>query len=121
MTTNDGLAIARRYHDAWTSKDFARAAELLDRGLQVEVPVNEYPTTESFAAAVAAFGSITRSVALLAEMASGDEAMLLYDMEVDGLGAMRVAEHFTVRDGKIARIRQVHDTAGLREAGFVAA
>ena len=45
--------------------------------------------------------------------------MLLYDMDVAGLGTLRVAEHFTVRDGKIARIRQVHDTAALRTAGFV--
>jgi hypothetical protein len=45
--------------------------------------------------------------------------MLLYDMDVAGLGMLRVAEHFTVRDGKIVRIRQVHDTAALREAGFV--
>jgi ketosteroid isomerase-like protein len=32
---------------------------------------------------------------------------------------MRVGEHFTVDGGKIVRIRQIHDTVGLREAGFV--
>jgi hypothetical protein len=31
---------------------------------------------------------------------------------------LRVAEHFTVAQGKITRIRQVHDTAALRTAGF---
>jgi ketosteroid isomerase-like protein len=31
---------------------------------------------------------------------------------------MRVVEHFTVADGRIVRLRQIHDTAGLREAGF---
>jgi hypothetical protein len=30
-----------------------------------------------------------------------------------------VAEHLTVDDGKITRIRQIHDTAALRAAGFV--
>ena len=120
MTDTNALSIARRYHDAWTSKDFAQAAALLDPALAVEVPVNEYPTPESFAAAVTAFGSMTRRVQLLAALASGDEAMLLYDMDVDGVGEMRVAEHFTVRDGRIARIRQIHDTAALREAGLVA-
>jgi ketosteroid isomerase-like protein len=39
-------------------------------------------------------------------------------MEVDGLGKLRVAEHFTVRDGKIARLRQIHDTAAVRAAGL---
>jgi hypothetical protein len=51
-------------------------------------------------------------------MSGGNTAMLMYDMDVQGLGALRVAEHFTVEDGRIARIRQIHDTAALRAAGF---
>jgi uncharacterized protein YndB with AHSA1/START domain len=43
--------------------------------------------------------------------------MILYDMDVQGLGTMRVVEHFTVSDGKIVRLRQIHDTAALRAAG----
>jgi hypothetical protein len=31
--------------------------------------------------------------------------MLLYDMDVDRLGTLRIAEHFTVGGGKITRIR----------------
>ena len=73
---------------------------------------------ESFAQAVAAFGSMTMRVDLLAEFAHGDQAMLLYDMDVEGLGRMRVAEHFTIGDGQITRKRQIHDTAALRAAGF---
>jgi hypothetical protein len=34
------------------------------------------------------------------------------------IGPLRVAEHFTVEQGLITRIRQVHDTASLRAAGF---
>ena len=41
---------------------------------------------------------------------------LLYDMAVRGLGPLRVAEHFTVADGTITRIRQAHDTAAIRAA-----
>lgn len=118
MSTDTTLAVVREYHDGWSSRDFVRATALLDDDLRVEVPINEYPTAASFAEAVTGFGSMTRSVDLLAEMAAGDEAMLLYDMEVEGLGTMRVAEHFTVRDGRITRVRQVHDTAALRAAGF---
>jgi SnoaL-like domain len=119
MASDSALATARAYHDAWTSRDFDAAAALLGDSLAVEVPVNDYPTAASFAVALRGFGSMTRRVDLLAEMEAGDEAMLLYDMDVDGLGAMRVAEHFTVRDGRISRLRQVHDTAALRAAGFV--
>jgi hypothetical protein len=118
MTTTTTLATVRAYHDGWTRKQFDRAIGLLAADLTVEVPINDYSTTDSFAKAVVAFGAMTRSVELLAEFASGDEAMLLYDMDVEGLGRMRVAEHFTVAGGRIRRIRQIHDTYQLRIAGF---
>jgi ketosteroid isomerase-like protein len=118
MTSPDAAGVARAYHAAWTGKDFDGAAALLADDLVVEVPINEYPTTESFVAALTGFGSMTTGVDLLAEMSAGDEAMLLYDMQVERLGVLRVAEHFTVRDGRISRIRQIHDTAPIRAAGF---
>jgi hypothetical protein len=51
-------------------------------------------------------------------MSDGNQAMLLYDLYAERLGSLRVAEHFTVDDGKITRIRQVHDTAVVRAAGL---
>lgn len=118
-TTSDTAAgIARTYYDAWTSRDFATAASLLADTLTVEVPVNDYPTAESFAAALANFGSQATRVTLLSAMSAGDEAMLLYDMDVEPIGTLRVAEHFTVHDDKIIRLRQIHDTAAIRAAGF---
>ncbi|AKF02947.1 nuclear transport factor 2 family protein [Sandaracinus amylolyticus] len=115
---NDSLAIARAYHRGWTTKHFEDAVRLLARDLIVEVPINAYPDAESFARALVAFGGMTTRVELLSELAGDDQAMLLYDMDVTGLGRLRVAEHFTVRDGAITRIRQIHDTAALRAAGF---
>jgi ketosteroid isomerase-like protein len=118
MTTEPTLAVVRAYHAGWTSRNFDQATSLLADDLVVEVPINAYPTRSSFAAAVTALGSVTRSVRLLSEMSSGPQAMLLYDMDVEGLGPLRVAEHFTVAEGRITRIRQVHDTAALHAAGF---
>jgi ketosteroid isomerase-like protein len=120
MSTDQTASVIRAYYDAWTTMDFVRAESLLAPELAVEVPVNEYPTVESFAAAVRTFGSMTRKAQLLSQLSAGDQGMLLYDMQVQGLETtLRVAEHFTVRDGKITRVRQVHDTAALRAAGFV--
>ena len=118
MSSQDAAIITRAYHDAWTHKDFAAAIALLAPALVVEVPVNDYPTAESFAAALASFGSMVTRVDLLAAMSNGAEAMLLYDLDAERVGTMRVAEHFTVDDGKITRIRQIHDTAGIRAAGL---
>ena len=112
-------SVIRAYHDSWTAGDFGTAVSLLADGLIVEVPVNEYPDAGSFGAALKGFGSLAARVELHAAMSDGEDGMLLYDMDVAGLGTLRVAEHFTVRDGKIVRIRQIHDTAALRQAGFV--
>ena len=117
MSEKDAAAIARAYYDAWTAGDFPAAAALLAGTLVVEVPVNHYPTTRSFAAALASFGSMVTRVDLLAAKA-GNEAMLLYDLDAEPLGTLRIAEHFTTSDGKITRIRQVHDTAAVRAAGL---
>lgn len=115
---HDTAAIVRAYHDAWTEKNFGEATALLADSLTVEVPVNEYPTAESFAAALQGFGAMVTRVDLLATMSDGDEAMLLYDLTAEPVGKLRVAEHFTVADGRIVRIRQIHDTAPVRAAGL---
>ena len=118
MSPQDTATIVRAYHDAWTSKDFVSAAALLAPALTVEVPVNDYPTAESFAAALESFGSMVTKVELLAAMSAGNEAMLLYDLDAGPVGTLRVAEHFTTGGGKITRIRQIHDTAAVRAAGL---
>ena len=118
MNAPDTAEVVRAYHDAWTRKDYTRARALLSGTLAVEVPVNDYPTAESFAAALESFGSMVSSAELLAAMSDGNEAMLLYDLEAGPVGTLRVAEHFTVEGGKITRIRQIHDTAAVRAAGL---
>jgi ketosteroid isomerase-like protein len=115
VTSEDALAVARRYHDCWTGRHYEQAVHLLAPTLEVEVPINDYPTPDSFAQALRGFGDQVTGVELLSALGDGEQAMLLYDMEVDGLGSLRVAEHFTVAAGRIVRLRQIHDTAAIRE------
>jgi uncharacterized protein YndB with AHSA1/START domain len=116
MTPTQALPVVRRYHEGWTSKNYEQAIDLLAPSLKVEVPINDYPTAESFAQALRSFGDLVAGVEMLSEMSHGDEAILLYDMQVQQLGTLRVAEHFTVTDGRITRLRQIHDTARIRAA-----
>jgi hypothetical protein len=111
-------SVVQAYHRAWTNKRFDESIRLLAPEVHIEVPINDYPTRESFAEALASFGNMVDGMTLLADFADGDEAMLLYDMDVRGLGVMRVAEHFTVRGGQVVRLRQIHDTAAVRAAGL---
>jgi uncharacterized protein YndB with AHSA1/START domain len=114
VRSDQALSVARRYHQGWTSKNYEQAIDLLSPTLEVEVPINEYPTPDSFARALRSFGDLVTSVDMISEMSDGEQAMVLYDMQVQQLGTLRVAEHFTVTDGKIARLRQIHDTAPIR-------
>ncbi|MEO9169457.1 MAG: nuclear transport factor 2 family protein [Aestuariivirga sp.] len=118
MNVNETRSVVEGYHRGWTNKHFDDAIKLLAANLKVEVPINDYPTRESFAQAITNFGNMVERVELLAEFADGEEAMLLYDMTVQGMGKMRIAEHFTVKNGKIIRIRQIHDTAPIRAFGL---
>ena len=118
MPDNDTLAIARAYHDAWSSQDFTTAAELLSPDIAIEVPINSYPDKESFVTALTGFGQLTRRVRLLSAISAENEAILLYDLDAELVGPLRVAEHFTVEAGRIVRLRQIHDTAPVRAAGL---
>ena len=112
------LEVARRYHDAWTQKDFEQASRYLAADLQTDVPLNSYADAAEFLAGLAGFGQLVTKVTLLAELGDSHQAALLYDVYADPIGKLRVAEHFTVVDNQITHIRHVHDTAALRAAGF---
>jgi limonene-1,2-epoxide hydrolase len=116
MTTT--LDIVKKYYSSWVGKDFSSAVALLSPHLTIEVPINRYPNRESFMKAVEITGSLVVRIKLLGEFTNGGEAMLLYDMELKGLGNLRVAEYFEVVGGFITLIRQIHDTYALRNAGF---
>jgi hypothetical protein len=49
---SDARSIVDTYHRCWTSRRFDESIQLLAPDLAVEVPINEYPTRESFAEAL---------------------------------------------------------------------
>ena len=114
---DDALTVARAYHRAWTTHNFEDAGRHLADALLVEVPINEYPTKAEFLRVVKLTREMATQVEVLAEFGNAGEALLLYDMQLP-VTDLRVAEHLTLADGKITRIRQIHDTAALRAAGF---
>ncbi len=113
--TDTALAMARNYHRAWTGREYEVAGRLLADGLSLEVPINSYPTKADFLQAVRKTREMTSKLELLSEFGNENDALLLYDMTLP-FGVLRVAEHFTIADGRITRIRQVHDTAAIRAA-----
>jgi len=119
MTEDDGaLAVVRAYHRAWTSEDFDEAGRYLSDDLRTDVPINTYASKAEWMKAVRGTRQAVSSVEVLAEFSNDGEALLLYDIVIKPIGDIRIAEHFTVSDGRISKIRHVHDTAALRAARF---
>lgn len=117
--SEETLDLVRRYHEAWTTaKDIDAAARLLAESVTTDLPVNVFADKRAFVEAIGFFAERVSDVRVLSACAGPSEAVLVYDLTLDPLGTLRIAEQFTVVDREITFIRQVHDTATLRAAGF---
>lgn len=116
--SRSALEVARDYHRAWTRGDLDTAAGYIAADLATDVPLATYADATDYLAGLARFVQLVGNVELLAELGNSDEAILLYDIHMNSLGTLRVAEHFTVTNNRITHIRHVHDTYALREAGL---
>ncbi|WP_327232889.1 hypothetical protein OG349_01955 [Streptomyces sp. NBC_01317] len=124
MTHEQTWDVVRRYHEAWTTtKDFDAASRLLAERLETDLPVNTYVDKREFVKAIRGFGESVSSVRLLSACTGPlpGEALMIYDLVLDPIGTLRIAEQFKVAEGRITFIRQVHDTATMRAAGFAPA
>jgi hypothetical protein len=117
-SSRSALEVARGYHQAWTCGDLDTAASYIAADLATDVPLATYADGTDFLAGLTRFVQLVDNVELLAELGGSDEAILVYDIHMDALGTLRVAEHFTVTNDRITHIRHVHDTYALRAAGF---
>lgn len=111
-------AVAQAYFDHWTAGRFEAAAALLAEKIEIETPINAYPNKADFVAALSGFGTLVTGANRLVDLADGDDVVQIYDMDVSGLGVIRMTEHFVIQNGLVTRLRQIHDTAALRAAGF---
>jgi limonene-1,2-epoxide hydrolase len=118
MGQPEPVTVVRAYYDAWSSGDYTGAAALLDDALWVEGPLNEYLDAQSFLPALEGFAAAVSAAKVVSAMSGRDDALILYDLQVEGVGPLRVVEHYTVADGKITRIRQILDTAAIQAAGM---
>ncbi len=111
------LKTARSYHDEWRRGRFESAAAYLADALSVEVPINSYAGKDDFMAAAQRTRQMASKIEMLAQFGDDSEAVLVYDMTLP-IGTLRIAELFTAPNGRITRIRHIHDTAALRAAGM---
>ena len=116
MENLQSLKFVLDYYNSWTNNNFEKAGEYLDENLKVIVPINDYPTKQSFLDAVKFTREMTTNIELLCEFINKNEAMLMYDMTLNVFGKLRIAEHFLIKDNKIIQVCQIHDTAPFSNA-----
>lgn len=112
----DAKSIVETYHRAWTNGDYDAARKLLADNLDFQGSIDTFQRADDFIMALRMFGSMLKGVTMLNSFYSADGAALLYDCETNSpAGVIRTAEFFTVREGRIVKIRLVFDATKLRQ------
>jgi ketosteroid isomerase-like protein len=105
----DAAQVAEAFFDAWTTKDFARARELLHDDLSFEGPIDSFSDAESYLASLQQLAGIVTGVEKQKLFVDGDDVCEIYDLMTAPVPRSRVCEWFRVRDGRIASISVVFD------------
>ncbi len=99
--TEETRILVGAYHRAWTANDHDAFHSYLHPDVTFDFPIEiRWPE-----------GTV---VDLLDEVVDGLEAVQIYEARSPGGRRVRVAEHLTVRDGKVWRIAPVFDEASMR-------
>jgi ketosteroid isomerase-like protein len=106
---SDAARVAEEFFDAWTGKDFRRARGLLHDDLAFVGPIDSFSDADSYLQALQGLSQIVTGVDRRKVFVDGDDVCVIYDMHTRPVPDARIAEWYTVRDGKIAAISVVFD------------
>jgi hypothetical protein len=111
VSTEDTARVARAYHDAWTNRRGTDAVRgLMDEAFTFVAGPLRLEGREAFLAALAWPPGATTT--MQAEAYDGDDAFQLYEA-VNGHVPVRIAEHLTVRDGRVTASEIIVDGAAF--------
>ena len=106
---SDAARVAEAFFDAWTSKDFTRARELVHDDLSFEGPIDSFSDADSYLRSVQGLSQIITGIDRRKVFVDGDDVCVIYDMHTQPVPDAWIAEWYTVRDGKIRSISVVFD------------
>lgn len=115
MTDQSALEIATAFLDAWTRQDFDRAGRYLADGFVFDGPIAHYRSAREFLVGSRPFAArLQPTWSKVAAFGDDQEALLLYDLVLVSDGTMRIADYYTVGNGKIETEQILWDTGGQR-------
>ena len=98
-----------QYFDAWTSKDFGTARSLLHDDLSFTGPLETVDRADALLHSLQGLSQIVTGAERRGMLTEGDEVAVIYDLHTAPVPSARIAEWYTVRDGKIASIQAFFD------------
>lgn len=108
MKTTNASDVVAAFNDALGDRDFARARSLLADNLRFEGPIDKFDKADDYVASITRLYGIVKGVEHQATVADGDEVALFYLLDTP-VAKAPVAEWYTVRGGKITRLRAYFD------------
>jgi ketosteroid isomerase-like protein len=106
---SEAARIAEAFFDAWTSKDLTRARQLVHDDLSFEGPIDTFSDADSYLQSLQGLSQIITGIDKRKLFVDGDDVCIIYDMHTGPVPDSRIAEWYTVRDGRIASISVVFD------------
>jgi hypothetical protein len=117
MADQSPLDVVVAYTEAWAGKDLEAAAGHLAADVVFDGASARYESSEPLLRGLAGFVTqITPGWRQVAAVVQGEQVMLMYEVSLLSGKPVRLAEHFTVRDGKIRSETLVYDTAAVQAA-----
>jgi len=96
------------YNRALASRDFAAARRLMADDLQFEGPIDKFQRADDYLKAITGLYGMVKGVEHQATVGEGDEVAVFYLLDTP-VAKAPVAEWYTVRGGKIVRLRAYFD------------
>ena len=105
----DSACVAEEFFEAWTSKDFERARELVHDDVSFEGPIDSFSDADSYLASLRQLSGIVTGADTQKVFVDGDDVCIIYDLKTVPVPRSRTCEWYHVRDGKIASVSVVFD------------
>lgn len=109
--SSHALDVALAYHQAWTGGDFESAMRFIADDIVCLAPAGRLDGPEAFRSFMGPFSGIVTRSELLAAFGDDRTALVMYDTDTIPVQNAPGAEHLTVEQGRIVRMRIIFDRA----------
>ena len=116
MAHTSSKDVVDRYNMALGAKDLGAARRLLADDLHFQGPIDEFNRADDYVTAITRLYGMVKGIEHQATLVEGDEVAVFYILDTP-VAKAPVAEWYTVRSGKITRLRAYFDARPFAGAG----